>query len=191
MRPFLMPLMDRRRCGPVSPSGNWCRSTRIGRRSQPFDRLQIRPLFAVAERHGDARRPGPAGAADAVDVRLRLVRQVVVDHVRDAVDVDAARGHVGRHQHRRPVALEVRQRSLPGVLALVAVDRLGPDAGLFRCLTTRSAPCLVAREDERPRACSRRSKQVGRAARACCFCARSRPIARSVSVVALTGATGT
>ena len=40
-----------------------------------------------------------ARAADAVDVGLGHVGQVVVDDVRDAVDVDAARGDVGGHQH--------------------------------------------------------------------------------------------
>ena len=42
-------------------------------------------------------RPGPA---DAVDVVLQVVRQVVVDDVRDAEHVDAAADHVGGDQDR-------------------------------------------------------------------------------------------
>ena len=52
----------------------------------------------VAERDRDALRAGARGAADAVHVALRDVRQVVVDDVADAVDVDAARRDVGRDQ---------------------------------------------------------------------------------------------
>src|SRR5690606_9885987 len=40
----------------------------------------------------------PRGAADAVHVVLGVERQVVVVDVRHALDVQAARGHVGRHQ---------------------------------------------------------------------------------------------
>ena len=39
-----------------------------------------------------------AGAADAMDVVLVGHREVVIDDVRDAVHVDAARGDVGGHE---------------------------------------------------------------------------------------------
>ena len=44
---------------------------------------------------------GAARAPDAVDVRVDIVRQVVVDHDVNVRDVEAARGHVGRHEQRR------------------------------------------------------------------------------------------
>ena len=47
---------------------------------------------------------GARGAADAVDVALRHVRQVVVHDVADALDVDAARGDVGGDEHARRAA---------------------------------------------------------------------------------------
>ena len=47
----------------------------------------------------------------------------------DAVDVDAARGDVGRDQHLGRAVLEAGQRPLAVVLRLVAVDRGGLDAG--------------------------------------------------------------
>ena len=42
---------------------------------------------------------GATGAADAVDIILRVFRQVVVDHQRNVVDVDAAGGDVGGDHH--------------------------------------------------------------------------------------------
>ena len=50
------------------------------------------------ERGRAAVHAGAPGAADAVRVRLDLGGHLIVDHVRDALDVDAAAGHVGRHQ---------------------------------------------------------------------------------------------
>ena len=53
---------------------------------------------SLARRHEQDRfaaAPGAAGAADAVHVGFGVVRNVVVDHVADAIDVEAARGDVG------------------------------------------------------------------------------------------------
>src|ERR1044072_1002922 len=51
---------------------------------QLLDVAQERHLLVVAERDGDAVRAGARGAANAVHVALRNVRQVVVDDVADA-----------------------------------------------------------------------------------------------------------
>ena len=48
----------------------------------------------------DARAARAAGAADAVHVVLGDVRQLEVDDVRQLLDVEAARGDVGRDEHR-------------------------------------------------------------------------------------------
>src|SRR5207245_2782592 len=74
----------------------------VGRRdrhaNQLLDVAQERPLLAVAERDRDARGAGARGAADAVHVAFRDVGQIVIDHVADALDVDAARRDVGGDQ---------------------------------------------------------------------------------------------
>ena len=62
---------------------------------QALDVRQIGPFLPVAEGNGRPRGASPTGAADAVDVGLRDVRKVVVDDVRDAVDIDPARSEVG------------------------------------------------------------------------------------------------
>src|SRR5437899_5703455 len=67
-----------------------CRSAVAFRRDRQadelLDRAQIRRLLGVAQRDRDAGRAGARGAADAVHIALRLVRQVVVDDMTDAVD---------------------------------------------------------------------------------------------------------
>ena len=71
--------------------------------------------------------------------------------MRNAVDVQPAGGDVGGHQHRRPIRLERGQRPLANVLALVAVDRRGPNAGANQVLDDLVGPVLGAGEHERPR----------------------------------------
>ena len=69
----------------------------------------------------------------------------------DVVDVDAAGGDVGRHQHPGLAGAEQFQRPLAGILGLVAVDRLGDDAGLFQMLGDAVGAVLGAGEDDHPR----------------------------------------
>ena len=52
-----------------------------------FDSLQHAPLARRDEQDCVALAAGPTGATDAMHVSLGIVRNVVVDHVRDSVDV--------------------------------------------------------------------------------------------------------
>ena len=61
-------------------------------------------------------------------VILGDVRQVVVHDMRQLLDVEAARGDVGCHQHLDLSRLEILERPDARVLALVAMDRVGADA---------------------------------------------------------------
>src|SRR3546814_11467708 len=61
----------------------------------------------------------PRGAADAVHVILGIERQVVVVDVLHAVDMQAARGHVGADQDLELALLEIAQQPF----ALLLRDR--------------------------------------------------------------------
>ena len=91
---------------------------------------------------------GAAGAADAVDVVLRLVGQIEVHHMRQLVDVDAAGSDVGGHQHAHLTALEARQGAGASPLALVAVDGGGLDALLREPLGNAVGAVLGAGEHQ-------------------------------------------
>ena len=67
------------------------------------------------------------GASHPVHVVLRLAGRIEVDHLGDVVDVDPARGAVGRHQRGDLTGLERGQRPLALALGLVAVHRGGDD----------------------------------------------------------------
>src|SRR5580693_3719190 len=130
----------------------------VGRRRDDSDALvgelldaaQLAALAAVAERQGDARGAGARGAADAMDVALGVGRQLVVDDVGHAVDIDAARGEIGGDQYAGLAAAEIVERLLAGVLRLVAVNRLGGDTTIFQRFGDAVGAALGAGEDDDP-----------------------------------------
>jgi hypothetical protein len=98
---------------------------------QLLDRGEQRALVVRHERYGLASGAGAAGSPDAVDVILGHVRQIVVDDVRQLLDVEPPCRDVRCHQHAQLAVLEALQRSRARVLALVAVDRIRLDAAAF------------------------------------------------------------
>src|SRR6516165_11373145 len=102
---------------------------------QLFNVSQISEFLASGDqRDRNAIGTGPRGAANAVDIGLRYVRKIEIDHMADAIDVDAAGGDVGRDQRSDRPGAERRQHPLAMVLRLVAVDGLGGDAGARQSL---------------------------------------------------------
>ena len=106
-------------------------------------------LFVGAERDRLAARPGPPGAADAMNVGFRVERQVVVDDVRDVVHVQSARRDVAGHQHARLAVLESLQRPRSLLLGFVRVNDLGRYMGESQPLGHAVGPALGPREYQR------------------------------------------
>ena len=115
---------------------------------QPLDVAQERRFLVIAERDRYALGAGARGAADAVDVAFRNVRQIVIDHVADAVHVDAAGGDVGGDQDAQGPGTEVGEHALALVLRLVAVDRLGGVSGVLQAAHHLVGAVLGAREHQ-------------------------------------------
>ena len=86
--------------------------TGMGLADQPFDVAKEIALGAVAEGDGDAVAARAGGAADAMDVGLGFLGQVVIHDEADALDVDAARGDVGRDQDAAMAGAEIREGAL-------------------------------------------------------------------------------
>src|SRR5688500_10675311 len=119
-------------------------------RSDEFlDVTQVLAFFGVAEGDGLAGGAGPAGAADAVDVGLGDVGEVVVDDVGDGVDVEAAGGDVGGDEDRRLFGFEGFHGPAALGLGLVGVQGLGGDAAGFEVADDLVGAALGAGEDQR------------------------------------------
>src|SRR5690606_18156251 len=69
--------------------------------------------------------PGAASAADAVNIRLGVDRNVEVDHVTDAVDVEASGRDIRCHQDVQLAALQLADRALALCLGHITTDRRG------------------------------------------------------------------
>ncbi len=99
-----------------------------------LDRRQQRTVFAADQRNRVAGAAGTTGAADAVHVIFGHVRQVVVDDMRQCVDVDTACGDVGGDEDLDFIVLEALERAHALRLALVAVDGVRLDTVLVELL---------------------------------------------------------
>ncbi len=93
-----------------------------------FDLLQEVAFFDIAERNRLARLASARGAANAVHVRLGLHGKVVVDDMRDVIDIEAARGNIGRDQNGRATAAERIKRARASVLRFIAVNGIRVNA---------------------------------------------------------------
>ena len=60
--------------------------------------VQIVLVVEGGKRDGDTRRSGAAGTADPVDIILGEFRQVEIDDVADAGNIEPAGGNIGGHQ---------------------------------------------------------------------------------------------
>ena len=113
-----------------------------------LDDAQHVPLARAHEQDRVAAAAGAAGAADAMDVGLGVVRNVVVDDVRDALDVEAARGDVGRDQDVDLAVLEPRDGLLALALLHVAVQRGRGEAARLEALRELDGLDLGAHEHQ-------------------------------------------
>ena len=65
---------------------------------------------------------------------MRLVGQLVIDDMGDAIDVDAPGRDIGRHQDPRVAGAKPFERTLARPLGFVAMDRFGGNATFGKLL---------------------------------------------------------
>ena len=93
-----------------------------GHAGRTQQRTDLPDLVLGGHGHDGAHGAGAGGPARAVHIRLVLGRRVRVDDQSHVVDVDAARGDVGGHQHGRLTRGERVEVPHAGVLRQVAVQ---------------------------------------------------------------------
>ncbi len=113
-----------------------------------LDGGHLLPLFGGHQGEGVADRVHAPRAPDAVHIVLGGVRDVVVDDVRDPLDVDAAGSDVGRDQDLHPPPAEIAERALPLALAPVPVEGGDRVAAPEEELREAVGAVLGAREDD-------------------------------------------
>ena len=92
-------------------------------------------------------RSGAAGPSNTMDKVLGHLGQVVVDHVRDVVDVQATGGHVSCDQHLIASLLKSAERSVTLGLRTVAVNHRRGKTFAYQFLSQPFCASFGASED--------------------------------------------
>src|SRR5208282_1546705 len=141
-----------RRCNPTVTHGFRMGAERSdGASGELLDIAQVGPFLVAAERDRDTGRTGARRSADTMDIVFRHVRQLEVDDVRHAFDIDPARGDVSRHEHPAMARAETGERTLALGLRFVAMNGRGLDAGADEMPHDPVRTVLCSRKDEHPR----------------------------------------
>lgn len=111
--------------------------------------MQLTSFIRTAQRNRDALLTGSSCAPDAVDVAFRFDGQFEVEDVGHAVHVDPSGCQVSRDQDLNFVLAKRRQRLLPSVLGLVAVNGNSIDLVSVQVLRDKVGSTLGFGEDNR------------------------------------------
>ena len=110
--------------------------------------MQRAAVFGGHEAEGVADRLGAAGAADAMDIILRVHGEIVIDDMRNAVHINAARGDVGGDQHPVIAFLEPVEGLNALILAAIGMQRRGLHPALGQAARDLVGAMLGARKDQ-------------------------------------------
>src|SRR2546423_11717052 len=75
---------------------------------------------------------GAPGASNTMDVVLRVHREIVVNHMRNPVHIDPARGNVRGHENADGAGFEIFQSTQPLVLGAIGMNGARGDAAAFK-----------------------------------------------------------
>lgn len=104
-------------------SGDHIRGNRVT--DKMFDTTHFVSFAVDCQRERQAIATGTTCTTDAMNIILRLHRQIVVDRMADGGDVDTAGGHVGCDQNADASILNIGQGARTLALVHVAVQRHG------------------------------------------------------------------
>ncbi len=96
---------------------------------QLFDVAQVTAFLVAAQRDRDAGCTGARRSADAVNIVFWNVRQLEVDDVRYAFDIDPSRGNVGSNEDPAAAGAKAGECALALGLRLVSMDGDRLDTG--------------------------------------------------------------
>ena len=115
---------------------------------EPLNADQIARFALITKGVSEPFSPSPRSPTDAMDVHLGFVWEIVVEHVRDVFDIDAAAGDIGGDENKDFAVLESSQCLGSCRLALVAVDGICWNTHLGKLFCEAIGPVLGACEDD-------------------------------------------
>jgi len=100
------------------------------------------------EGEGVPRGTGPAGSADPMHVVLGILRHIVVDDVRDPLDIEAPLRHIGGDEDPHLPIGEVRERPLSLLHSAIRMHHRRGDPLAFQAVLEHVRTGLGTREDQ-------------------------------------------
>ena len=113
-----------------------------------FDVINFALVTELSQSDGQAITASTTGTANAVGVILRLHRQAKVEHVCHGGHVNAASGHVGRHQKLHLTLTQSHQAAVTQALAQCAVQCHSREAFLLQVIGQAVTLDLGAGKDD-------------------------------------------
>ncbi len=111
---------------------------------QFLDIAQERRLFGVTQRNRHAGGSSSRRSADPVHICFRHVRQIVIHHMADSVNIDAASGDIGGDQRPNGPVAKSGEHPFALVLRLIPVHGFGHNAALCQTAHHLVRPMLGA-----------------------------------------------
>ena len=113
-----------------------------------FDGAKQGSFAVIAKRNRASGRAGAGCPSNPMHIGLGRIRQFVIHDMGHIVDIDPARGDIGRDKHARSSLAKIIERAQALALAFIAMDYIGAYPGAFEMLRNTIRAALRAREDD-------------------------------------------
>ena len=111
--------------------------------------LPLPDMFPVHERDSRTGLTGTSGAPDAVKIRRRVLRNIIIDDVSHIRDIDATSCDVGSDQDLDLTGTEISEPFLTGDLGKIPVDRTGTETTFTHLVRQALSHTLGTTEHDR------------------------------------------
>lgn len=115
---------------------------------EAFDPAQGRHLIGRDKGKSIPGRGSPSRTADAVDIVFGIGRYIIIDHMRDAENIDSPRRNIGGNQDLILPASKTLHRLKPLDLGAAGMNGYGRNSGVFQTPPDFVGPVFGARKDQ-------------------------------------------
>lgn len=87
-----------------------------------LDISEVSDIVIVTERYRDSLGPGSPSPTDTVDIGFGNIRDIVVDHIFECINIDPPRGDIGCDKHASGLFFEIGECSLSIILGFIPMN---------------------------------------------------------------------
>lgn len=91
-------------------------------RDEFLDISEVSDIVVVTERYRDSASPSSSGPTDTVDISFRDIRDIVIDHILECIDIDPTRRDISRDEDASGLFFEIGERTLSIILRFIPMN---------------------------------------------------------------------